>query len=223
MVITAIVSAVVGGAAVGGLYYKLHPEELVPKYPMKVMSTGTEPMDPCKPFPFTANKHPTRYIRVTIPAPFDPRNLQPTMWEWPVTQSPWTSPDSGPGAQFDNKVDWTPKTRLDMNLDLADQPTGPKPEMVLVNVVLADQTVSFRNDAFAVAVGDTNGKKMFCSIGGFGPHEATFVAYYYHNPNPGKKGTFGSFNIGLIVPDGTDPAYTLPLFLDPDVENNGFQ
>ena len=131
--------------------------------------------------------------------------------------SPWTS-GNPPTAPYNKATPWSPRTRLDLDLDLGPA-GGTKPEMVLIKIKVDDPTVKFRTDGFAIAAGDTNGRSMFCQFsGGFGLHDATFAATYY-KPHPNQK-TMGSYNIGLILPD-TDPAYTLPIIIDPMVQNNG--
>lgn len=222
----AAIGVLVNGAANAGSHHKPLREQLLPKYPMGLLSTGSDALDDCA--AFTRQKHPTKLIKVELQGSFDPRKLDPKFTQMDVTHSPWTTGDPGTERPFDPHATWSPRTRLDMNLGLASAPTGPnpKPQMMLLNVVIDDQTVHLRDDAFAIAASDVNGRKMFCRLSTalpYGKHEATFVAFYYFKPNHPDGETYGSFNIGLIVPDTADPThYMTPIFIDPEVENNGF-
>ncbi len=103
--------------------------------------------------------------------------------------------------------------KLDKDLFFRDSPADPsKPN---------DPAGSIRS-TWAITAAEPNGKDMLC-----GPvfvdsskKSATFTAYY----DPSTKPVFGSFNIGLIVkgPPGNVPkTFSLPVFLDPNVKNNG--
>jgi hypothetical protein len=136
-----------------------------------------------------------------------------------INASPWINPDPSSSQPYSGSpTNWTPKTKLDLNLDLGPQ-GGPKRTMVLIKVIVRDPAVTFRTDGFAITSGDVNGRKMFCQIdGGYTQKEATFVAFYYkETPN---KPTMGTFNLGLIVQD-VNAGYILPIFVDPEVQNNG--
>jgi hypothetical protein len=198
--------------------YKLQAQSTV-TFRKGVMSTGAELLDNCNPFPFTAAKHPTQIIEIELPGTFDPHNLQPVMTQMSITDPPWTSGNPTTKQTYNPAINWTPRTKLDMDLNLA-PPGGTNRSMVLIKVIVRDPAVTFRTDGFAITSGDVNGRKMFCKFaGGYGTKEVTFVAFYYkatpHQP------TMGTFNLGLIVQDA-DLAYILPIFVDPVVENNGF-
>jgi hypothetical protein len=214
----AAVGLVVGVvAAVSFNVFKLQAQSTV-TFRKGIMSTGTELLDDCHPFPFTATKHPTEIIEIELPGTFDPRNLQPVMTQMSITDPPWTSGNPTTKQAYNPAITWTPKTKLDLSLDLG-PPGGTKRSMVLIKVIVRDPTVTFRTDGFAITSGDVNGRKMFCQFsGGYGQKEATFVAFYY-KPTPHQP-TMGAFNLGLIVQD-MDPAYILPIFVDPAVQNNG--
>lgn len=185
-----------------------------------IMSTEANLLADCNPFPFTATHHPTEMIQIELPGTFDPKNLRPVMTQMSIINAPpWTNPDLGSAQPYSGPpTNWTPKTKLDMNLDLGPQ-GGPKRTMVLIKVIVRDPAVTFRTDGFAITTGDVNGRKMFCKFdGGYQQKEATFVAFYYKaTPN---KPTMGSYGLGLVFQD-IDPGYILPIFVDPEVQNNG--
>ena len=73
-------------------------------------------------------------------------------------------------------------------------------------------------DPFTIISTDAN-RKMYCKFtGGFKTDSATFMATYV-KPVPNNR-TYGSYAVGLNLPS-TDGTYTLPIYLDPEVENNG--
>jgi len=214
-----VVGVAIGASAVVAFNKFRQLEMVTATFRPGVMSTGAELLDKCDPPPFTAARHPTQMIQIELPGTFDPRNLQPVMTQMGVINAPpWTTPDPLSAQPYNGAVTWSPKTKLDLNLNLGPQ-GGPKRHMVLIKIIVRDPNVTFRTDGFAITAGDVNGRKMFCQIpGGYGVNEATFVAFYY-KPTPHQP-TMGTFNLGLVVKD-VDPAYILPIFVDPAVENNG--
>lgn len=214
----ATAGVVVGAAAAVAInIFQLNAQSTV-TYRPGIMSTGAELLDDCNPFPFTANKHPTEMIEIALPGKFDPANLQVAMTHMVINAPPWTSGDPSTKTAYNPTINWMPRTKLDLNLDLGPS-GGTKRTMVLIKVIIGDPSVTLRTDGFAITSGDVNGRKMFCQFaGGYGQREATFAAFYYkQTPN---KPTMGTFNVGLIVQD-TNAMYTLPIFLDPEVQNNG--
>ena len=103
----------------------------------------------------------------------------------------------------------------DHNLYFRDTPTATSQS--------GDPSGSIRSP-WAITAAEPNGSLMFC-----GPvfvdsskKSATFTAYYYSDGS--GKPVFGSFNIGLIVEKpaaGGHKKFYLPVFLDPNVKNNG--
>ena len=183
-------------------------------------STGSEVLKICRVYPFRKNNHPTHMIQIKLTGPFDVRNLNPEITEMEVNADPWTSGDPATSKPYDKTPTWTPRTRLDLDLDLAPVAEGKKREKVLIKIIVDDPTIKFRGDAFAITAADVNGPNMFCRFdGGYTDNSATFVAFYYKDPR-GNMETFGDFNIGLVIPDA-DPNYMLPIFIDPEVKNNG--
>ncbi|HEX4709528.1 hypothetical protein [Phenylobacterium sp.] len=213
--VAVVLAALIGVAGTMAWLHRSQAQVVSPTFRAGIMSTGSDNLHTCQ--PFTAANHPTRMIQVELPGTFDPRNLQPVITQMDITAAPWTS-GNPPPAPYNKATPWSPKTRLDLDLDLGPA-GGTKPEMVLIKIIVDDPTVKFRTDGFAIAASDANGRSMFCQFsGGFGLHDATFGAVYY-KPHPNQK-TMGSYNIGLILPDA-DPAYILPIFIDPVVQNNG--
>ena len=214
------VGVVIGSSAVVAFNKFRQLEMITTTFRKGVMSTGAEVLDDCQPFPFTAAKHPTQIIEVEIPGTFDPRNLQPVVTQMNIIAPPWTAGDPSTKTAYNPAITRMPRTKLDLNLDLG-APGGTKRSMVLIKVIVRDPAVTFRTDGFAITSGDVNGRRMFCKFpGGFGQKEATFAAFYY-KPTPHQP-TMGTFNLGLVVQD-VNPAYILPIFVDPAVENNGIE
>jgi hypothetical protein len=191
---------------------------LLPTLRPGISSSGTTLLDDCK--PFTDKKHPTYMFQIRLRGAFDVKHIDPEITEMKVTSPPWTSGNSDTSTPYTTVPAWTPKTRLDLDLDLYESATGKKREMVLIKIVVDDPSVKFRTDGFAITAETGNGQHMFCQFkDGFAEHDATFAAYYYFNPNP-QHDTLGVFDIGLVIPDA-DSAYILPIFIDPEVKNNG--
>ena len=187
-----------------------------------IYSNGTVLLDPCK--PFTDAHHPTRMFQIELQgSTFDVKHIDPKITVLPVTSPPWTSGDANNSAPYTTVPTWSPKTRLDLDLDLFAPASGKHREMVLIKVIVDDHSVAFRNDGFAIMSETGNGQHMFCQFkGGFDKtreNSATFVAYYYSNPDSTHH-TFGVFDIGLVIPD-SDPQFILPIFIDPEVKNDG--
>src|SRR5262249_34907012 len=146
---------------------------------------------------FTSNKHPTRMIVLTLPAPLNLTDLKPDIKQYEVTDSPWTEPNTSKPLDPPTPPDWSPKTELDLDLAPGNE-TGAivtTPDMVLVRIIVADTSVKIRDDGYAIAAGNDNGKngQNLCSFtGGFGTTQATFLAYYRHGVAP----TYGRYNVG---------------------------
>lgn len=185
----------------------------------RLFSSGGDALDNCK--AFTDKYHADRIIIVTLPGTFDINNLNPVITEEDVTAAPWTQGDPTKPEPPPTPPTWTPRTKLDLDLDLVASPSGKKVDKVLIQVVVADPNVHFRNDGYAIEAGNKSGNsaKMFCQFpGGYQAQSATFMAFYYTDNN-GSKPTMGNYNIGLVLGDGQP--YDLPIFIDPDVLNNG--
>lgn len=186
--------------------------------PIHVMSTGGDLLKTCK--TFTDKYHPDRAILIKIPGTFDIGNLNPVIKEYGVNAS-WTGPDLNNPLAGPTPPTWTPRTPLDLNLDLADVPNGKKPDKILIQIQVEDPNVKFRQDGYAIEAGNVNGNgaKMLCQFnGGFQTQSATFMALYFSD-NDGSKPTYGAFNIGLV--SGNGQPFQMPIFIDPEVENNG--
>lgn len=218
LVAVGVVAGLIVGAAGAGCTQKPGPTP-VAKAPVKVFSTGGEALNNCK--TFTDKYHPDRLILITLPGKFDVNNLSPVITEMDVTASPWTQGNPAAPEPPPSSPTWTPRTKLDLNLGLVANPSGKKVDKVLIEVLVEDTSVHFRSDGYAIEAGDKTGNsdKMFCQIpGGYQAQYATFMAFYYTDNN-GTKPTMGSYNVGLVLGDGMP--YDLPIFLDPDVMNNG--
>lgn len=193
-----------------------HPP--VPTFRQHIMSTGGDELDGCP--KFTDKYHPNRIITIVIPSPFNINNLNPTITQQGILQqAPWTTP-TGP-VQPVPPPTWSPRTQLDLNVDLVPTPTGNKHDKTLIKVIVEDPSVRFRTDGYAVeATGkDGNGKHMLCQLdGGYTPGSVLFLTKYFTDNN-GKQPTFGSYNLGLVL--GAGNTVNLPIFIDPEIENNG--
>jgi len=184
----------------------------------KLMSTGGDALSPCK--KFDANYHADRAIVIDVPGVFNVENITPVVSEYGVNAT-WTGPDLNNPLSPPSAPTWTPRTPFDLNLDLVSAPSGKKVDKVLITIQIDDQNVQFRQDGYAIEAGNKNGNgpKMLCQFdGGFQTHSATFMAFYFTDNN-GSKPTLGYYNIGLVT--GNGQPYQLPVFLDPEVENNG--
>jgi hypothetical protein len=79
--------------------------------------------------------------------------------------------------------------------------------------------VRLRGDTLTIRYGDDNGVKIFCGLNVMG-NVASFTVY---RPAGTPAGTtiYGRFDIGLQVDDDTSGSITTPIFIDPNVKNNG--
>jgi hypothetical protein len=111
----------------------------------------------------------------------------------------------------------TATTPLDLNLDLGG-PTSGKPGAVLIKIVNSDPTNTLFGDNYTVISIDSN-KDMFCKKS-YTTKEA-LIGVTYKAPPSGQTKLAGSFGIGVIVKQPTLPD-KLPIWVDPEIENNGF-
>src|SRR5437588_5928899 len=123
--VAVIVAALVGVAGTMAWLHRSQAQVVSPTFRAGIMSTGSDNLHTCQ--PFTATNHPTRMIQVELTGTFDLRNLHPIITQMDVT-SPWTS-GNPPTAPYNKATPWSPRTRLDLDLDLGPA-GGTKPEMV---------------------------------------------------------------------------------------------
>ena len=219
LTVTAAVAGIAAGVAGAVLWFHAaQPQTGYPTFRSGIKSATDEALQPCKQFPFDANNHPTEIFQVKLTGvPFDIRNLKPVITVMDVNASPWLEGDPKTARKM-GPIPWSPNTPLDLDLNLDSSTGSGKNNEALIKFIVDDQNVTMIADPYSVVSGDVN-KKMFCRFsGGFGTHDATFMVTYY-KPHPNEK-TFGSFNLGLNIP-GIDNSYTLPIYIDPEVENNG--
>jgi hypothetical protein len=169
---------------------------------------------------FTPADHPTRIYEIELPGiPFDPRNLQPVISQKYVTSMPWLSGDDQQQAPPPTPPNWNAKTPLDLDLKKPGVMPYGTSEKVLIKIKVDDPAVTFRQDGYAIAAGDHNGKQLFCQVpGGFTDHSATFMTYYFA-ANPGGPEIYSRFNVELTLPH--PGGYIVPIILDPEVKNEG--
>ena len=110
-------------------------------------------------------------------------------------------------------------TRWDFDIELPVQPaTDRDVGAVVIKVVSSNPLVTLRDDDAVITSGDVAGKMMFCDLKRR-RGEARFKAIYFKER--GADPTFGKFNIGLYVQDDTDPMIRTPIYVDPNIKNNG--
>ena len=94
---------------------------------------------------------------------------------------------------------------------------------VLLDEVILDPTdsASFRTDGFAVTSSDPANKSMFCirDPKDLQQKYVIFQANYYNPYN--LKNVYGSFNLGINLPETGHETYLTPVVIDPAVKNNG--
>jgi hypothetical protein len=222
LVTTAAIVGVLAGIGFTALYIgKFLPTAMHATYRPTIFTSTNETLDECKPFyADTANdkSHATHMFQIEIKGPtFDPRHLNTTITEMDVTQAPWTDGDPTTSKPYMGVINWTPKTPLDLNLDLGPDTDSSRHHKVLIKLIVDDQNVNFIQYPYYIVSDDTN-KGMFCRFDkGYNSHYATFMVR--HLKSSSTK-TFASFNVGLIIPSD-DGSYTIPIYLDPEVQNNG--
>jgi hypothetical protein len=230
LVTTAIVGVVVGVLGTVIIVNTTTPTAATdyPTFRPTIKSKTKQVLEDCNPFPFTAAKHPTHMYQIKLPGtPFDIRDLKPQITEMDVTTAPWTDGDPSTSKGYNGNVTWTPSTPLDMDLNLGPATPATAPtsattaetyNQVLIKIVIDDPAVTMIGNDFTIISTDAN-RKMFCKFaGGFKTNSATFMASYV-KPVPNQK-TFGSYSLGVNIPS-TDKTYVLPIYIDPEVENNG--
>jgi hypothetical protein len=103
------------------------------------------------------------------------------------------------------------QTRLDIITDLQEGQSGT------VKLILTDPLLNFQEAGLAVRGGDDDAAKIFCSVVYHnGDRQLSFTV---HRDVGGP--TYGLYDLGLIVTDKHNGALTLPLFIDPGVDNDG--
>jgi hypothetical protein len=136
----------------------------------------------------------------------------------PVVDQKTEYPDGNPPPKrAEQAAPTTPekkKTRMDTIVTLGDGQSG------IVRIIIKAKDMRFRDDEAAVRGGDKYSGGMFCNVKKTDDKkQVEFLAYY-------KKGgpKTASYNLGIYVQDVQLPdAFELPIFLDPEVENNGVQ
>jgi hypothetical protein len=144
----------------------------------------------------------------------DVYNLKPAM-SYVALDS--TFKPTGPVVNYTQSPNAT--TPLDLNLDLGAPTTGPtgKPSAVLIRIVNNDPSNTLFGDDYTIISIDEH-KDMFCKYQAYTKTEA-IIGVRYKAPPPGKTSLYGSFGVGVIVKQQNLP--DLPIWIDPEVENNG--
>ena len=102
-------------------------------------------------------------------------------------------------------------TRLDIITDLKEGQSGT------VKLILTDPLLNFQEAGLAVRGGDDDAAKIFCDVVYHnGDRQLSFTV---HRDVGGP--TYGLYDLGLIVTDKQNSALTLPIFIDPGVDNDG--
>lgn len=177
-----------------------------------------ETLDDCH---FTANDFPMRMYQVDIAPQTTPalnvHALKPTITFMDVGAD--VKPVSSPTVYNQSSTATTP---LDLNLDLgpanSTTPGPQKPSHVLIRIVDNDASNPLFGDDYTVISIDAN-RQMFCKYRAYTKSEAVIGVKYMPKPS-GQNALFGSYSIGVTVKQPTQP--DLPVWLDPEVENNGF-
>jgi hypothetical protein len=159
---------------------------------------------------------PTVMYQITIPAGFDFHHPVVIKETFPMVSG---NPDTS--HPLPNPVD--PNTPDATRLDIVTQVKAPK-QTALIRIVNQDTTLDFQAGKAAVwdPLPKNNGySNMFCGLDTSVAGQVTFTLHYPDSNGPNKI-TQGHPNIGMIVKDRDEPAkYSLPVFLDPDVTNDG--
>ena len=215
----AAVALLVGVIATASLNIFRLREQSTVTFRRGIMSTEAELIDDCKPFPFTATHHPTQMIEIELPGTFDPKNLQVKMTQMNIINaSPWTNPDPGSRSPIGSVTNWTPKTKLDMDLDLGPQ-GGPKRTMVLIKVIVRDPAVTFRDRRIRHHDGRRQRSEDVLQVSRWIPAEGGHLRRVLLQGDA-QQADDGRYGLGLVFQD-IDPGYILPIFVDPEVQNNG--
>ena len=109
-------------------------------------------------------------------------------------------------------------TRWDVYLNLASSDVA----LIEVTVDKAEQDVKLRGDKYTVLIDPAvaSSKPILYCMPDWGSNQTdklVFEAQYNGSDGSIPK----SLNIGFIVSDGDKPQYTTPIFIDPNVKNNG--
>lgn len=162
--------------------------------------------------------HKQRVFRMVLKAPLDinaiVRDVREKGFDGTMTDEDNTQgtavPQPNLGADHPTPLD------LDLTAFLTENSAPATTNTVLIKIVVKDHRVKFLRDGWAIGSAARDG--MFCgaklSTNGSGDEVVKFYALYLpHQPRP----YLGSFSIGLTSAQG------IPFFIDPIIENNGFE
>src|SRR5262249_54226264 len=99
-------------------------------------------------------------------------------------------------------------------------------QTVYIKIITTDDRLVLRGDKWAVTAGDDQSMDMLCGINDANTadktdhlvHGANYVLFeaYYDPANP-----VVSINIGLVANEDQPSAFSVPIFIDPNIKNNG--
>jgi hypothetical protein len=117
-----------------------------------------------------------------------------------------------------NGSPWINPTRWDMNAGVFIR-RGPEPQRVLIIIRLADPLVRFMANVPAITAKDYASWAILSNPWTSTDRRTASFWCLYHGAN-GDKVT-GAYNVALDVTDADDPAFTLPIIVDPKIPNRG--
>lgn len=162
---------------------------------------------------------PTTVYKITISQSFElryPDVVKSTKPAKEISPGEYDEDYSAKDGTYNGVSDSAIKTRLDIDVGL--QKAG---DAAMIKIILADPLLKFRADDAKIRGGGPNGRDMLCSVRlSSDERSIRFIVFYYKKDK--DKPTYGKYNIGLTATDkDTTSGYTLPIYIDPMIKNNG--